>query len=152
VSSVKSVAAAAQSKSGGRRVDLGSPVELAALAVIRRERGVVSRTAVSGVSAPVASASAAATWQPGSVLRIFVGNGTATDPNAGILAGNGFSYDATTCPTGTCDGGQAGLLGNGGAGYNGGDGGSAGWFGDGGNGVNAVTVVDGGNGGRGGLF
>lgn len=160
VESVKSGAAAVQSRTGDRRVDGGAPVELAALAVTRRDRGGVARIAASSVSAPVASASlvtaavprASATWQPGSVLRVFVGNGTAANPNAGILLGNGFSYDATTCPTGTCDGGQAGLVGNGGAGYNGGDGGSAGWFGYGGNGGAGITVADGGYGGRGGLF
>lgn len=81
-------------------------------------------------------------------------DGTAYHPNGGILAGNGFSYDATTCPGATaCAGGRGGLLaGNGGNGWNGGNGGSAGWFGTGGNGGAGVPGEDGGIGGRGGLF
>ena len=103
-------------------------------------------------AAAVASAGASATWTPGSILSIFISNGTAAQPNAGLLAGNGFSYDATTCPTGSCRGGNGGLLGSGGNGYNGGDGGAAGWVGNGGNGGDAITVANGGNGGAGGMF
>ena len=98
----------------------------------------------------MATPGASATWQPGSILRAFVGNGTADNPNGGLLAGNGFSYSAASCPTGSCDGGNGGILGNGGAAYNGGNGGAAGWFGRGGAGGDAVTVASGGNGGRGG--
>lgn len=101
--------------------------------------------------AAVASPGVSETWQPGSVLRAFVGDGTADNPNAGLLVGNGFSYDATTCPT-SCNGGSGGILGNGGDGYNGGNGGSAGWFGRGGVGGDAITAANGGNGGSGGLF
>jgi hypothetical protein len=90
------------------------------------------------------------------VIAIFVGNGTVTHPDAGLLYGNGFSYDATTCTGGTaCDGGRAGLLGNGGAGFNGGSGGSAvlvGTGGAGGAGVSGVNGGDGGDGGAGGFF
>ena len=67
---------------------------------------------------PVAAASGNRNLTPhagqaaqGSVLAIFVSNGTLSHPNAGILIGNGFSFDAITCATGvTCDGGRAGLL------------------------------------------
>ena len=54
--------------------------------------------------------SRSATWQPGSILQALFGNGTEDSPNAGLLVGNGFSYDATTCPTGSCNGGNAGLI------------------------------------------
>ena len=84
-------------------------------------------------------------------FRLF-GNGTAENPNAGILFGNGFSWDASSCTGGTaCHGGDAGLWGgNGGNGFNGGNGGSAGWFGDGGNGGAGLPGGDGGDGGNGG--
>jgi hypothetical protein len=89
-------------------------------------------------------------------VAIFVGNGTATHPDAGLLFGNGFSYSATSCASGTaCNGGRAGLVGNGGDGFNGGKGGSAVLVGDGGDGGNgAIAVNDGapGTGGSGGLF
>ena len=78
-----------------------------------------------GFQAPLAAKAS----DGGPFLGLF-GNGTATSPNGGLVWGNGFSYDATTCPSGTvCNGGNAGFL-----------------FGDGGNGFN------GGNGGRGGLL
>jgi len=149
---------------GGGGDSATGPLGWAVLASARREfgaaAGTVAPAAVVSSGEPVTPLAAAAlrapgasaTWQPGSILRIFVGNGTAKNPNAGILLGNGFSYDATTCPTGSCDGGEAGLLGNGGNGYNGGSGGSARWLGHGGNGGDAITVADGGDGGRGGLF
>ncbi|MGD9621987.1 MAG: alpha/beta hydrolase fold domain-containing protein [Mycolicibacterium sp.] len=107
-------------------------------ALVRRE----------GEANPPAEANAEATR-----FKLF-GDGTAENPNAGLLFGDGFSWDATTC-TGTiaCDGGKAGLLGgNGGNGWNGGSGGSAGFFGRGGNGGNGVPGGDGGNGGAGGTF
>ena len=89
----------------------------------------------------------------GGFIAIFFGNGTAEHPDAGLIFGNGFSWDASTCTGGrVCDGGKAGLFGNGGNGYNGGKGGSAGWFGNGGDGSVSLdgTVV--GTGGRGGLL
>ena len=95
-------------------------------------------SAASG-STPSASVTASAT---GDVPGFFVGNGTATHPNAGLLIGDGYSYTAddvgqsgTYCTTGNpCDGGNAGLLfGNGGNGYNGGNGGDAYFYGRGGN-------------------
>ena len=67
-------------------------------------------------------------------LRFF-SNGTAEHPDGGILIGNGYSYDAASCPGGNpCNGGNSGIFGSGGNSYNGGNGGSAGWFGHGGNG------------------
>jgi CubicO group peptidase (beta-lactamase class C family) len=89
------------------------------------------------------------------VLRVFVGNGTADNPNAGILIGNGYSYTTYggACTTGACDGGNGGLIGNGGDGFAGGNGGAAGWFGSGGKGGAATTAGGtGGRGGSGGLF
>ncbi|ORB12580.1 hypothetical protein BST34_26740, partial [Mycolicibacterium monacense DSM 44395] len=70
----------------------------------------------------------------GNVVGLFVGNGTADRPNAGLLLGNGYSYTATTCPASTvCSGGHGGLLiGNGGNGFRGGNGGNAGFIGNGG--------------------
>jgi hypothetical protein len=70
-------------------------------------------------------------------IQIFIGNGTAPHPNAGILLGNGYSYTgyAGACTSGACNGGRGGLVGNGGNGYAGGMGGAAGWFGNGGNGL-----------------
>ena len=94
-------------------------------------------------------------WQPGSLLRVFVGNGTADNPNAGILLGNGYTYReyGGACTTGACDGGAGGVIGNGGGGFAGGDGGAAGWFGSGGAGGAATTPGGtGGKGGDGGLF
>ena len=89
-------------------------------------------------------------------MGIFVSNGTLSHPNAGILVGNGFSYDAITCATGvTCDGGRAGFLyGNGGNGWNSGNGGFAGLIGNGGRGGDAIrgSADKGGNGGSAGFF
>ncbi|MBU3750574.1 MAG: hypothetical protein FGM52_08995, partial [Mycobacterium sp.] len=93
-----------------------------------------------------------------SVLRFFIGDGDADNPNAGILFGNGYSFngfEGSCTASGPCNGGNAGLIGNGGAGFNGGNGGAAGWFGDGGaGGAGAVDVKGGagGSGGRGGLL
>jgi CubicO group peptidase (beta-lactamase class C family) len=102
------------------------------------------------------SVSAAAVAAPApleGVLRLFIGHGTAANPDAGIFFGNGYSWTAQTCPAGACDGGRGGLIGNGGDGFAGGRGGSAGWFGNGGNGGTAVEAgADGGRGGSGGLF
>ena len=129
--------------SGDSDAPAAAPAVWSAAAVARRQIGGPAASAVGSVTG----------WHPGSILRIFVGDGTATDPNAGILLGNGFSYTSDTCTGGTaCDGGNAGVIGNGGAGYNGGNGGSAGWFGSGGAGGAGVDGGAGGAGGRGGLF
>ncbi len=110
------------------------------------------------VTRPAAQTTAAgsptvADWQPGSVIRLFIGDGTADNPNAGILLGNGYSYTGYggACTSGACNGGNAGLIGKGGSGYQGGSGGSAGWFGNGGSGGSGGTG-NGGDGGAGGLF
>ena len=118
-----------------------------------------------GASASTASSTGNAVgWYPGSVISIFISNGTAANPNAGLLIGNGFSYDAATCLVGsTCNGGRAGfLLGNGGNGYGGGNGGRAFLIGNGGNAAVGIEYeappetqgagVPGGNGGNGGLL
>lgn len=70
------------------------------------------------------------------------------------MAGNGFSYDADSCPgVNACPGGNGGLLvGSGGNGWNGGNGGSAGWIGSGGDGGDGAPGGAGGAGGTGGLF
>jgi hypothetical protein len=156
--------------SGGSDGDPGAaPLAWTALAYTRRELGGSSRTAapaaassgepvgaakkVIGLSVVSPGAAAVGSWEPGSVLRIFVGNGTAENPNAGLLLGNGYSWTAATCPTGSCTGGRGGLIGNGGNGYNGGDGGWAGWIGHGGAGGAALSAGgSGGVGGSGGLF
>lgn len=88
-----------------------------------------------------------------STAPVLFGDGSAANPDAGLLWGNGYSWTAETCPTGPCNGGNAGLFGNGGDGFNGGHGGSAGWFGNGGDGGHATAPgAVGGNGGSGGLF
>ncbi len=88
-----------------------------------------------------------------SVWRLLFGDGTAENPHAGILIGNGFSWTAETCiGAAACHGGNAGLLGSGGNGYNSGHGGSAGWFGGGGDGGDGIPGATGGDGGTGGLF
>jgi hypothetical protein len=155
------------------------PLAWTVAAASRREFGARSRTAAPAAQVsigepadPVVSLGAAsgaavgspvAGWYPGAVLRFFVGDGTAANPNAGILYGSGFSWSAETCTSGVCNGGNAGLIGDGGDGFSGGNGGSAMLFGHGGNGgVGSVFFNDGrggdggkagvlwGNGGRGG--
>lgn len=93
--------------------------------------------------------------QAGSLLRVFIGDGTADNPDAGILLGNGYTWTGYggVCTSGACNGGRGGLVGNGGGGYNGGSGGSSGWFGNGGNGGDSLTEGGaGGDGGTGGLL
>ena len=89
-----------------------------------------------------ASVGSAAGAGLGDIFSYFFGNGTAENPNGGILIGNGYSWTSETCtsPTG-CDGGNGGIFGNGGDGYGSGNGGSAGWFGNGGNGGNGADGV-----------
>ena len=123
-----------------------------------------SRAAVGPTSQPdgptataAATSAASGGWQPGSIFRFFFSDGTAEHPDAGLLIGNGFSYDSTSCPATTpCSGGRGGLLiGNGGNGFNGGDGGNSSSFwgtaGNGGNGSPAAGAP-GGDGGNAGLF
>ena len=114
--------------------------------------------AVTTATQALVPASAASMSKSGPVvdfIRLFVGNGTPSHPDAGFFYGNGYSWTAATCPQGDCDGGRAGLIGNGGNGYGSGDGGSARWFGDGGSGgagLSGVVGGAGGVGGNGGLF
>ena len=116
----------------------------------------ISRTRLIRVSAPPitsAIAHSAGANPIADAIRVFIGNGTAGNPNAGLLLGDGFSYDATSCTGGTaCNGGNGGFVGSGGSGYNGGNGGSAGWFGAGGDGGDGLAGQAGGNGGRGGVL
>ena len=137
-----------------------APLEWTALAVSRRELGAhrttVAAAAVTTSGEPLTPAAATVGSNPiADLLGFFIGNGTAQNPNGGILIGSGYSYTNGDCPNGatSCNGGNAGLIGNGGNGFNGGNGGSAGWFGHGGNGGTALTAGGtGGNGGAGGLF
>lgn len=87
-----------------------------------------------------------------SFIDLFISNGTASHPDAGLLIGNGYSFTAITCVSvQACDGGRAGLLvGDGGAGFNGGDGGNGGLLGNGGGGGDGVAGIKGGSGGNGG--
>jgi len=147
------------------------PLAWTVAAASRREFGARSRTVVPSAQvstgepvdpvvsliASVGSSSTAPVegWYPGAVLRFFVGDGTAANPNAGILFGSGFSWTASTCTNGACNGGNAGLIGDGGDGYAGGNGGSAMLIGHGGNGgVGSVFFNDGrgGDGGRAGVL
>ena len=153
----------------GPRAPVADPGVWAAAAYARREAGdedgasetagrtgvmpsgepFVARAATSdetSVGGSAASATADEFW--------LFGNGTAEHPNAGMLFGDGFSWDASSCTGGgACNGGNAGLLGgDGGNGFNGGSGGSAGWFGNGGKGGLGVPGGNGGKGGRGGLI
>jgi len=129
------------------------PVPPASVAMTTRPGSGSTARAVAAPAARVVSPSASATggWQPGSILRLFAGNGTADNPNGGILIGNGYSWTQQSC-TGTCDGGSGGLVGSGGDGFGGGNGGSAGWFGNGGNGGAGLAGANGGAGGDGGIF
>ncbi|MBU3749719.1 MAG: hypothetical protein FGM52_04585, partial [Mycobacterium sp.] len=145
-----------------------APLAWTAVAASRRELGGRSSTVkpaatttssdpvtpVSVYSPAVSAIGKAAAANPfQNFIRIFIGNGTAENPDAGLLIGNGFSWDATTCNQGVaCRGGQAGLLfGNGGNGFNGGSGGSSFLFGDGGAGGAGIAGVNNGLGGSGGL-
>ncbi len=102
------------------------------------------------------------------VVSFFVRNGTLSNPDGGLLIGNGFSSITAGVNGGRggllfgnggaggfgADGGQGGLLGSGGDGGLGGeDGGAAGLLGNGGSGGDGSGLnADGGNGGRGGLL
>ncbi|WP_208301242.1 hypothetical protein [Mycobacterium sp. DL440] len=91
----------------------------------------------------------------GGLIGMFVGNGTAEHPNAGILIGKGYSYGTVDgdCAS-SCNGGSGGMLfGQGGNGFGGGTGGSVGLIGNGGaGGAGTVDNLNGGNGGQGGIF
>ncbi|MEI6254468.1 MAG: hypothetical protein WCP30_16855, partial [Mycobacteriaceae bacterium] len=131
-----------------------APLAWSVAAASRRELGGAATTAPAAlVTATADPANAVGTGPIADFFRKFFGNGTAAHPDAGALIGNGFSYDAKTCVGETvCNGGKAGLLGNGGSGYNGGNGGAAGWFGNGGAGGDGLAGQTGGSGGAGGLI
>ena len=151
-----------------------TPYAAAAVSTDEPANPVVSLTGPAAAS--ITSPSASATGNPiADFFRFFIGDGTADNPNAGILIGNGFSYsnDGSCYDSGFgCNGGNAGLIGNGGDGFAGGNGGSAGLFGNGGNGGDGLAQAgfasgppprtpagnytlaggNGGSGGRGGMF
>ena len=122
-----------------------APLAWAAAAFARRE---LQPSPAASTGGSVASGQPVKT-----LFQSLFGNGTSDHPDAGILIGNGYSYNADNCAGQTiCNGGKAGLFGNGGHAYNGGNGGAAGWFGNGGRGGDGLPGQDGGNGGAGGLF
>ena len=131
-----------------------APLAWAVAAATRRELAAAAATAPAAwVTTTADPADAVGTGPIADFFRKFFGNGTADHPDAGVLIGNGFSYGAETCVGQTvCNGGEAGLLGNGGSGYNGGNGGAAGWFGNGGAGGDGLAGQTGGSGGAGGLI
>src|SRR5581483_6649891 len=170
------------STSNGPGAPVGAPLMWAALAMVCREFGVSAggqtgastaagdpgATSLTVDASPVmptltarpllAPAAPVVAPPPNPIadfIAIFISNGTAAHPSAGLLIGNGFSYDASTCTGGqACNGGSAGLFGNGGDGVNGGNGGGAGLFGGnggaGGAGAAGVAGVNNGDGGAGG--
>lgn len=105
-------------------VEVPLPVEVIGSAAGALPEAVIATVGPGPVVAGKASRAAA---EP---FKLF-GDGTAESPNAGLLWGNGFSYDASTCAAGeVCNGGNAGMLfGDGGNGWNGGNGGDAGILG-----------------------
>jgi len=132
-------------------------------------------SAVTNLDLPTGAVGSSLTDNPiAQFIRVFAGNGTADNPNAGLIIGNGYSYTAADVAANSAyasvNGGRGGLLfGNGGDGApgtastvpalrNGGSGGNAGLlFGRGGNGGAAAAGVwnlssgtTGGNGGNGG--
>lgn len=118
--------AAAEPLSVGAPVSVEAPVPVE---VIGSAAGELPEAVLATVgTGPVATGKASrAVAEP---FKLF-GDGTAESPNAGLLWGNGFSYDASTCAAGeVCNGGNAGMLfGDGGNGWNGGNGGDAGILG-----------------------
>lgn len=130
----EAVAPSAASPLGLPTGPLGELLQLAAAPVLDRKRSHLSATPI---------ASAVGVWSPGDLISLFISNGTADRPNAGLLAGNGYNFTSGSCTdTAGCNGGNGGLLiGNGGAGFSGGNGGRAGWFGNGGDGGAGLDAV-----------
>ena len=135
-------------------VDMSSPINNCGLMVcLSRGLGAAAASSTSGLTM---------SGDPlGAFPAVFIGNGTADHPDAGLF-GKGWSA-AADCVGSACNGGNGGLLiGNGGAGANGGSGGNAGLFGKGGAGGDGaggeagsaggpgVDGVEGGAGGAGG--
>src|SRR5262249_3134906 len=111
----------------------------------------------SSPAAPKLAAAAAGTNPITSLIGVFISDGTAAHPNAGLLIGNG--WDATDGQNGGRGGMLFGRGGDGGAGVAGinggagGNGGRAGLFGDGGvggKGADATATMAAGRGGNGG--
>ena len=145
--------AAKSAAGGGRENSALTPLAWSAAAVVRREIGAASGAAPTpSVGAASQSTSALGNRPLADFVRTFIGDGTADRPDAGLLIGNGFSYDANSCLGAICNGGNGGVFGNGGNGFNGGNGGAAGWFGRGGNGGAGIAGQAGGAGGSGGLI
>lgn len=118
---------------------------------------VASKAALQRSATPQRSTAPPVNTQRHPVITFLVSDGTLSHPNAGLLVGDGFSFDVITCAVDIrCHGGRAGLLyGDGGNGFNGGAGGKAGMLGNGGNGGPGTLSVNdgrGGNGGAAGLF
>lgn len=142
-----------------------------AVVMVKLAAALGSSVRTAAPSAGQTASAVAENWHPGqfigSLVSVFVSDGTAAHPDAGLLLGSGFSFTELTCAaSAVCHGGNSGLLGgNGGNGFNGGDGGNAGAFygaaGNGGAGAAAIYDGDGnlvevatagGNGGNAGLF
>lgn len=138
------------------RPTAGTPAAAASVAVpgVGSNRPARNARRASTQLAPAGTAHAnvvAPSWTPGPILAFLISDGTAAHPNAGLLIGGGFTFDAVTCVSIKCDGGHAGLLfGNGGNGFNGGAGGNGGLIGNGGSGGAGAATVNGGSGGNGG--
>ena len=98
---------------------LGVPAEadipVPAAAIVDTES--VARAYVT-VTSPNASATGALTANPvADLIRVFIGDGTPTNPHGGLLLGNGYSWTALTCASQSpCTGGNGGRIGNGGNG------------------------------------
>jgi len=94
---------------GDPGIPAAAPLAWATLAVSRRDPA--SPTASQGAD-PISN-----------FIRIFIGDGTADNPNGGILIGNGYIYTAYAgaCTSGACNGGNSGIIGTPGSGFNGGN-------------------------------
>ena len=144
--------------SGRGDAPAAAPLMWAMAAASRRELGTIPSTAKPAAATtsgepPAGSVVGTPIANPlQDFIRIFIGDGTAANPNAGLLIGTGYSWTAQTCNQGAaCTGGKAGVLwGSGGSGFNGGNGGSAGLLGSGGAGGTGIAEVNGGAGGAGG--
>jgi hypothetical protein len=112
--SAKSVSWLAPGGDGG--APAAAPLMWAVAGFVRRDLGKDStalNAAASGapatisaplIATPKATSTGSLTADPfGDLLRIFIGNGTADNPNAGILFGSGYSYTAATCTSGPGD-------------------------------------------------
>ena len=122
--STKPAAVAARAVSVARRGGAAGDAARAAVTAATTASSAGAGPLPSGAAVASPAAAAVGAWQPGSVLRIFIGSGTADNPNAGILLGDGYTYTSYegACLNGACHGGNSGMIGNGGDGFAGGDG------------------------------